>query len=59
MAGLASALAAALGRDGPTVIDAQVDPATYPAVMDLTRGEAGRRGTDPLRAAAAHHAHIR
>ena len=59
VAELASALAAALGRDGPTVIDAQVDPATYPAVMDLTRGEAGRRGTDPLRAAAAHHAHIR
>jgi acetolactate synthase-1/2/3 large subunit len=41
-AGLASALAAALNRDGPTVIDASVDPATYPAVMDLTRGEAGR-----------------
>jgi acetolactate synthase-1/2/3 large subunit len=41
-AGLASELAAALNRDGPTVIDARVDPATYPAVMDLTRGEAGR-----------------
>jgi acetolactate synthase-1/2/3 large subunit len=41
-AGLASELAAALNRDGPTVIDARIDPATYPAVMDLTRGEAGR-----------------
>ncbi|HYB87266.1 MAG TPA: thiamine pyrophosphate-dependent enzyme [Streptosporangiaceae bacterium] len=40
---LASELAAALGRDGPTVIDAMVDPATYPQVMDLTRGETGRR----------------
>jgi len=42
-AGLAAELAAALNRAGPTVIDASVDPATYPAVMDLTRGEAGRR----------------
>jgi acetolactate synthase I/II/III large subunit len=42
-AGLAAELAAALNRDGPTVIDASVDPGTYPAVMDLTRGEAGRR----------------
>jgi acetolactate synthase-1/2/3 large subunit len=42
VAGLASELAAALDRDGPTVIDASIDPATYPAVMDLTRGEAGR-----------------
>jgi acetolactate synthase-1/2/3 large subunit len=42
VAGLASELAAALNRDGPTVIDARIDPATYPAVMDLTRGEAGR-----------------
>jgi hypothetical protein len=41
-AGLASELAAALNRDGPTVIDASIDPATYLAVMDLTRGEAGR-----------------
>ncbi len=40
---LADALAAALGRTGPTVIDASVDPACYPAVMDLTRGQAGRR----------------
>jgi acetolactate synthase-1/2/3 large subunit len=41
-AGLASEMAAALNRDEPTVIDASIDPATYPAVMDLTRGEAGR-----------------
>ncbi len=41
--GLATALAAALRRPGPTVIDASVDPAGYPAVMDLTRGQAGRR----------------
>jgi acetolactate synthase-1/2/3 large subunit len=41
--GLAAALAAALRRPGPTVIDAAVDPACYPAVMDLTRGQAGRR----------------
>ena len=40
---LAGALAAALRRPGPTVIDAHVDPACYPAVMDLTRGQAGRR----------------
>jgi len=44
IAGLVAALAQALGREGPTVIDAQVDPAGYPAVMDLTRGAAGRRG---------------
>src|SRR5260370_16645387 len=30
--GLATALAAALRRPGPTVIDASVDPAGYPAV---------------------------
>jgi acetolactate synthase-1/2/3 large subunit len=40
---LASALSAASGRDGPTVIDVQVDPAAYPAIMELSRGEAGRR----------------
>jgi acetolactate synthase I/II/III large subunit len=40
---LASELTAALDRDGPTVIDVEVDPATYPDVMDLTRGESGRR----------------
>jgi acetolactate synthase I/II/III large subunit len=41
--GLATALAAALRRPGPTMIDASVDPASYPAVMDLSRGQAGRR----------------
>ena len=41
--GLATALAAALRRPGPTVIDASVDPADYLAVMDLSRGQAGRR----------------
>ena len=41
--GLATALAAALRQPGPTVIDASVDPASYPAVMDLSRGQAGRR----------------
>jgi len=40
---LAAALAAALRRPGPTVIDVSVDPAGYPAVMDLSRGQAGRR----------------
>ena len=40
---LAAALAAALRRPGPTVIDASVDPAGYPAVLDLSRGQAGRR----------------
>jgi acetolactate synthase I/II/III large subunit len=40
---LATALADALARPGPTVIDADVDPACYPAVMDLSRGQAGRR----------------
>jgi acetolactate synthase-1/2/3 large subunit len=51
VAELTSALAAALDRDGPTVIDARTDPAAYPAVMDLTRGEAGRRGSPGLRPA--------
>jgi len=41
--GLAAALAAALEREGPTLIDARVDPAGYSAVMDLTRGAAGQR----------------
>jgi acetolactate synthase-1/2/3 large subunit len=40
---LAAALAAAADRDGPTVIDIGVDPAGYSAIMDLSRGEAGRR----------------
>jgi acetolactate synthase-1/2/3 large subunit len=40
---LAAALADALARPGPTVIDVGVDPAGYPAIMDLSRGQAGRR----------------
>jgi acetolactate synthase I/II/III large subunit len=40
---LATALAAALAREGPTLIDARVDPAGYPALLDLTRGDGGRR----------------
>ena len=40
---LAAALTDALARPGPTVIDAHVDPAGYPAIMDLSRGQAGRR----------------
>jgi acetolactate synthase-1/2/3 large subunit len=40
---LAAALSAASGRDGPTVIDVQVDPAAYPAIMELSRGQAGRQ----------------
>ena len=42
---LAAALSEASGRDGPTVIDVQVDPAGYPAIMELSRGEAGRAAT--------------
>jgi acetolactate synthase I/II/III large subunit len=42
---LAAALSEASGQDGPTVIDVQVDPAAYPAIMDLSRGEAGRAAT--------------
>ena len=45
---LVTALDAALRRDGPTVIDAAVDPACYPAVMELTRGDAGRRAVPGL-----------
>jgi acetolactate synthase I/II/III large subunit len=40
---LAAALAEALERDGPTLIDARVDPAGYPVLLDLTRGDGGRR----------------
>ena len=40
---LAEALDVALRRDGPTVIDARVDPASYPMIMELSRGEAGRQ----------------
>jgi acetolactate synthase-1/2/3 large subunit len=45
---LAAALRQALDRDGPTVIDAQVDPSAYPAVLDLSRGSAGRRAVPGL-----------
>ena len=45
---LVTALAAALRRDGPTVIDAAVDPACYPAVMELSRGDTGRRAVPGL-----------
>jgi acetolactate synthase I/II/III large subunit len=44
-ASLAAALTAALGRDGPTLIDARVDPAGYPALLDITRGETGRHSS--------------
>jgi acetolactate synthase-1/2/3 large subunit len=50
-AGLAAALTAALGREGPTLIDARVDPAGYPAILDLTRGETGRRSSRDRNAA--------
>jgi acetolactate synthase-1/2/3 large subunit len=40
---LAAALSAAADWDGPMVIDARVDPAGYRAIMDLSRGEAGRQ----------------
>jgi acetolactate synthase I/II/III large subunit len=39
---LATALTEALEREGPTLIDARVDPAGYPAILDLTRGDRGR-----------------
>ena len=42
---LAAALTAALRRDGPTLIDARVDPAGYPALLDLTRGGTGRHSS--------------
>jgi acetolactate synthase I/II/III large subunit len=42
---LAAALTAALKHQGPTLIDAQVDPADYPAIMDLSRGDSGRRAS--------------
>lgn len=40
---LVTALEQALRRSGPTVIDVAVDPACYPAVLDLSRGAAGRQ----------------
>jgi acetolactate synthase-1/2/3 large subunit len=56
---LAAALRQALGRDGPTVIDAAVDPACYPAVLQLSRGNAGRQplpGLAPGTRAREHEA---
>ena len=47
-ADLVAALDAALRRDGPTVIDTAVDPVCYPAVMELSRGDAGRRAVPGL-----------
>jgi acetolactate synthase I/II/III large subunit len=40
---LVAAVEQALRRDGPTVIDVAVDPACYPAVLELSRGAAGRQ----------------
>jgi acetolactate synthase-1/2/3 large subunit len=56
---LAAALADALARPGPTVIDACVDPACYPAVMDLSRGQAGRRSVPGISRASHRKEHAR
>jgi acetolactate synthase I/II/III large subunit len=56
---LAAALADALARPGPTVIDASVDPACYPAVMDLSRGQAGRRSVPGIGRAPHLEEHAR
>jgi len=56
---LAAALTDALARPGPTVIDASVDPACYPAVMDLSRGQAGRRSVPGISRAAHVKEHAR
>jgi acetolactate synthase I/II/III large subunit len=56
---LAAALADALARTGPTVIDANVDPACYPAVMDLSRGQAGRRSVPGISRASQVKEHAR
>ena len=56
---LAAALADALARPGPTVIDASVDPACYPAVMDLSRGQAGRRSVPGISRASHVKEHAR
>ena len=59
---VAQAISAAAHRDGPTVIDVRTDPASYPAIMELSRGQAGRvprpgpqtsPGTPPGRMATA------
>jgi len=56
---LAAALTEALARRGPTVIDASVDPACYPAVMDLSRGQAGRRSVPGISRASHRKEHAR
>jgi len=56
---LAAALTDALARPGPTVIDASVDPACYPAVMDLSRGQAGRRSVARISRASHPKEHAR
>jgi acetolactate synthase I/II/III large subunit len=56
---LAAALTGALTRPGPTVIDASVDPACYPAVMDLSRGQAGRRSVPGISRASHRREHAR
>jgi len=56
---LAAALADALARPGPTVIDAAVDPACYPAVMNLSRGQAGRRSVPGISRAPHLKEHAR
>ena len=40
---LTEAISAAAHHDGPTVVDVRTDPAGYPAIMELSRGQAGRR----------------
>jgi len=55
-AALAAALTEAFARDGPTLIDAQVDPAGYPALLDLTRGTTGRHSSRNWGGGGAHKA---
>jgi thiamine pyrophosphate-dependent acetolactate synthase large subunit-like protein len=44
---LAPIVADALGGPGPTLVDVIVDPSPYRGIIDLTRGEAGRRRAAP------------
>ena len=39
---VAQAISAAAQRDGVTVVDVRTDPGSYPAIMELSRGQAGR-----------------
>ena len=52
LAGAGTRLVFGVPGGGPNldVIDAAVDPACYPAVMDLTRGQAGRRSVPAIHA---------